>query len=217
MSKKADNLRKERSGKAPLIVERVTEGYCLNEKAIPQSESPFSIIVLTIFGYFVVSFFVFLLPFGLIFFIIALFRQSFRQHICAYFLLSPSDLVFAHYPLRLGDNVRVTFRRRLKRNRKLPQNNSVIVKLLCVERVSYTQGTDTIVETALLDEKSLRSRPVFSRENELSYHFDLDIPTHLPASFEANKNQIRWIIVAEQTIPGIVKNFDSTFTFWVET
>lgn len=216
MSKENERINKARAAKPPITVERTTEGYILNESDPAKPKPPTGFLGYLFGGIFLLGF-IWLVPLiAFIAFIAVLFYPPFRHRILAYFFLMPGELVFTHYPLRLGSDDRVTFQRKLKGNRKFFPDSAIAIKLLCIERVSYTRGTDTIVETAVVEEKALESQPIFSGDNEAICHFDLSIPAHLPASFEASTNQIRWVVVVEQTMPGIVDRTESSFTFFVE-
>jgi predicted signal transduction protein with EAL and GGDEF domain len=136
------------------------------------------------------------------------------QATLANFVLSSGELIFSQYPLKLGSRSHVTFRRKLKFNLKIPENSHIVIKLLCVEYVTYTKGSDKIVETAVIEEKTLYSQPIESGEKEINCNFYLDTPAHLPSSFEASNNKIRWVVVIEQTMPSITK-VDSNFTVLV--
>lgn len=216
MSKQNERINKARAANPPITVEPTAEGYILNESDPAKPKQSVGFLGYLFGGIFLLAFIGLVPLIAFIAFISVLFYRPLRQWILAYFFLWPGELVFTHYPLRLGSDSRVTFRRKLKGNRKFLPDSAIAIKLLCIERVSYTKGTDTIVETAVVEEEALRSQSILSGDNEAICHFDLSIPAHLPASFEAGNNQIRWIAVIEQTMPGIVDRTDSNFTFFVE-
>jgi hypothetical protein len=207
---------KMRCSKSPHVIQPSAEGYLLAENAQPHSRKSSNLLGWIIGGFFLIVFSWFLLPLALIVLVFAIIYRPARQYLRAFFLLQPGELIFSQYPLRLGSSERVTFRRKLKGNRKFPKNGSVDIKLLCVERVNYTKGTDTITDIAVIEERELRSQAVISNVSELRCHFDLDLPDRLPPSFEAAKNQIRWIISVGQNMPGIAENIESNFTLLVE-
>lgn len=208
-------LNRERCDRPPIVTQRTNEGYLLSEKIESAQDRP-NPIVLIFFGIagicVLLIFSWFFLP---LIFIQLLVHRPLRQRIRAAFFLLPGELIVSQYPLHLGSSDRVKFRRRLKGNRKLTANGSVKIKLFCIERVGYTQGTDTIIETAIIEEKLVRSQDIMSGVNEITCQFDIEIPAHLPPSFEAKNNQIRWVVVVEQNMPGIA-DIDSNYTLLVE-
>jgi hypothetical protein len=200
----------------PLVVKPSSDGYLLAENAQPKPQQSHSVAGWIVGGFFLIIFSWFFLIVGIIFLAVALLYRPTRRYLRAFFLLQPGELIFSHYPLHLGQDDRVTFRRRLKGDRKFPQNGTVTVRLLCVERVSYTKGTDQVTETALITEKTLRQQSVFSGSKDMVCHFDLDLPAHLPPSFEGKNNQIRWVIVVSQNLPQIAEDIESNFTLFVD-
>lgn len=79
-----------------------------------------------------------------------------RQHLGFKLALGELEVLFSHYPPRIGDGDRLTIRRHLKPNRwtkffsidRFPQDSRMDVNLVCIERVTYTQGTDSITNMA---------------------------------------------------------------------
>jgi hypothetical protein len=211
----------------PLEIKPTAAGYLLKTTAIPRPAGSQSwwagllgtIILLLFFWFFLIL----LVIFGAVLVFSASVRRKTWSEVWSAVCLSPGELIFSHYPLRLGDGDRLTFRRRLQDNfwtklfnlKSLPAPASLTITLVCVERVSYSKGTDTIVETAVVASYNLHRQALFPGEREMLSHFDLDIPAHLPPSFEAPRNQIRWVIVVEQTLPNLMEPALSCFTLEV--
>jgi len=212
--KDLNRIQRIRCDNPPILIRRTDEGYFLGDRI--QANSPsnpiLNLLSLLFTGFLLVIFSCFLIP---LLCITLIFSRSSRQSTRAWFFLLPGELIVSQYPLHLGSSDRVKFRRRLRGNRKFPANGSVKIKLLCIERVGYTKGTDTIIETAMIEEKLVRSQVIMSGVNEITCQFDLQIPAHLPPSFEAKNNQIRWVVVVEQNMPGIA-DIDSNYTLLVE-
>ncbi|MFN5513621.1 MAG: hypothetical protein ACK5CA_02430 [Cyanobacteriota bacterium] len=211
----------------PLEIKPTATGYLLKTTAIPQPKGSQSwiagvlgIALIVLFFWF---FLIILVILGAVLLLNAAVRRKTWSEVWSALCLSPGELIFSHYPLCLGDSDRLTFRRRLQDNfwtklfrlRSLPAPATLAVKLVCVERVSYTKGTDTIVETAVVASYDLHRQTLFPGEREMTSHFDLEIPAHLPPSFEAQRNQIRWVIVVEQTLPNLMEPAQSCFTLEV--
>lgn len=155
MSKHQERINKERSANLPITAEREAGSYVLNEDD-PAKPKPSSGFLGFIVGGIFILVFLSLAPlFAVMAFIVILFNRPTRQKILAYFFLRPGELVFTHYPLQLGSDRRVTFRRKLKGDRRFFADSSITVRLLCMERISYTKGSDTIIETAVVEERTL--------------------------------------------------------------
>jgi hypothetical protein len=223
----APNLLKEVCQKPPLVIEPTVEGYLLKENALPTSGNanawPVNIIGLLFFLLFLWFFLILIVIFVVaLIFNIQMRRTSWNKFWTAV-CLAPGELIFSHYPLTLGSEDRLTFRRRLQANfwtkwwqvKTIPTPGTITIQLLCVERVSYTQGTDTIVETAIIDKTLLHRQSLHSGATEMVSHFDLTIPQHLPPSFEGKNNQIRWVVVVEQTLTNLLEPLQSSFTLTV--
>jgi len=135
-----------------------------------------------------------------------------------------AELIFSRYPLKVGENDRVTFRRRLKNNywtnlfkiNKFPVNSHIKINLVCIERASYTQGTDTVTDVAVVYEKRIYSDNLLCGDREVIGHFDLEIPLSYSSSFEGKNNQIRWILDMEESYPGLLEHKHTYLTFVVD-
>lgn len=144
------------------------------------------------------------------------FNKSFRNYIFAQFRLSGAKILLSTYPLRLGEECNLTFRRRIKGNSKTKKAGQLIFKIACLERVTYTKGSDTEVEVHVIWESQPKIYSVPVGVNTYSLKTDFTIPNNLPSSFEGESNQIRWVISVEQNISGIVEQVYSNFVFIVD-
>jgi hypothetical protein len=235
------NLLKELCQKPPLAIEPTVAGYLLKENAppfkqnvvplkensLPQSANSSSWFINIIGLLFLLLFVWFFLILMVIFVLALIFNVQLRRTTWNNFwtavCLAPGELIFSHYPLIPGSEDRLTFRRPLQSNfwtkwwqvATIPAPAILTIQLLCVERVSYTQGTDTIVETAIIDKTLLHRQTLHTGATEMVSHFDLTIPPNLPPSFEGKHNQIRWVLVVEQTLTNLLGPLQSTFTLTV--
>jgi len=151
----------------------------------------------------------------LIFTLNFLFARSYRNNIFAEFRLFPGEVFLSIYPLSLGETCLLTFRRRLKRNKKTKESGQLTLKITCLERVEYQKGSDTEVEINILWESQPEVYSVPTNTEVFSLQTNLNIPKYLPPSFEGKNNQIRWIISIEQDIPNIAEQIHSNFVFTV--
>jgi len=170
--------------------------------------------------------FLFLIVFWIVYWMVKLILdESARYEMGAKQGFLPAELIFAHYPLKVGENDRITFRRRLKQNfwtnlfkiHDFPPNSRLKVILICLERATYTKGTDTVTDVATAYESVIFSRTLISGDREVKSHFDLDIPPHLSPSFEGKNNQIRWILEIEESYPGLIDPKMTYLTFVVDS
>jgi hypothetical protein len=213
----------------PLAVKLSTEGYIIQENVLPKPEKQKNSWLGAIIGYLILILFLglfwwFFLLIGVILGIIGLLNTRLREifwweTVC----FAPGELVFSRYPLTLNDSDRLTFRCRLRDNfltrlfkvKEIPTPARIEVKLLCVERVSYTKGTDTITETAIIESQTIHRQNLYPGSQEIMSNFDLKIPHYLPPSFEAKNNQIRWILLVEKYLPNLSDPIHSQFTLQV--
>lgn len=152
-------------------------------------------------------------PILLLIFIGTFFNRSYRN--IAKFRLFPGEVFLSIYPLSLGEKCLLTFRRRLKRNKKTKKSGQLTLKITCLERIEYKKGTDTEVEINILWESQPEVYSVPTDIEVFSLQTNLNIPKYLPPSFEGKNNQIRWIISIEQNIPNIAEQIHSNFVFIV--
>lgn len=153
-----------------------------------------------------------------------IFDPQFRFRIGAQFGLGPGEIIFSHYPLRVGEDDRLTFRRQLKENTwtrwfnldRFPDQGRLQVSLLCAERVIYTEGTDTITEVAIVHEDRIYSHSLIGGDRQVKAYFNLHIPDSLPSAFEGKHNQIRWLLKVEENYPQAIGKLITYFTFVVD-
>ena len=229
----------------PLKFQLGSEGYLLKKKSEESTITPYLIqfifisVFLAIPGFFlgvylVVSFanpiFIIFIPFFSIFYVVyrvmkLTLDESARYKMGIELGFVGAELIFSRYPLKVGENDRLTFRRRLKNNywtnlfkiNKFPVNSHITVNLVCVERASYTQGTDTVTDVAVVYEKMIYSDNLLCGDREVIGHFDLEIPLSYSSSFEGKNNQIRWILDMEENYPGLLEQKHTYLTFVVDS
>lgn len=176
----------------------------------------FLIIIPIIILVFFFVFWWFWLIIGIISLISAIFNKKLKNSIIALIRFSPPEVLLSAYPLGLGSECDLTFRRKLKKNRKTKQSGKLTFKLVCLERVEYKKGTETEVEVNTIWESEPEVFSVPADVDTYSFKTNLIIPNHLPPSFEGKNNQIRWIISVEQNIFGIVEQVYSNFVIVVD-
>lgn len=174
---------------------------------------PSIIICILMFG----MLFLFILPIaGIIWIIIFLLNQRYRNNIFGRIHLVRPKVLLSTYPLKLGEKCNLTFHRPLRINRKTKQPVELNFKLVCLERVQYSRGSDIEIDVNVIWESQPQTHYLPKNINTLSLETIFTVPNHLPPSFEGKKNQIRWILSIEQNIPGIVKQVYSNFVIVVD-
>ena len=153
-----------------------------------------------------------------------IFDPQFRYGVGAKLGLAPAEIIFSHYPLRVVEDDRLTFRRQLKDNiwtqwfrvNHFPDQGRLQVSLLCAERVTYTEGTDTITEVAIVHEEQIYAHSLIGGDRQVKAYFNFHIPKQLPPSFEGKNNQIRWLLKVEEKYPQVIGQHTSYLTFMVD-
>lgn len=149
-------------------------------------------------------------------------RQSLKR--IRRFFLPRGELLFSNYPLHLGEEFNVTFRRPLNFKRIPQKTGSIFLKVFCFEQATYTY-TKVGWNLEKHAKQEFCSYPVWESQQKCtritheSKSFSLEtsfvISKHLPPSFEGECNQIRWCIEVQQMIPGFTEEVSSAFTFTV--
>lgn len=129
--------------------------------------------------------------------------------------LCSSKLFLDSYPLRLGEDHCVMFTRKSKKKYDFPHDSQIKAKMLIVEIA--TSGKDdefdsTRTRTEIIKKQELKIKNIEINKKRVLCHFYLHIDPNLHPSFEAENNQIHWILSVEQNYPEIVKNIKSNFT-----
>ncbi|WP_414755249.1 hypothetical protein [Anabaena sp. CCY 9910] len=216
--------RKLLSAKAPANVKKTSEGFLLqnNEGIKRQQGNIISRLIGRLISISFILIFVFL--FWWFFLLIAvvsiLFNKNFRNQVknslVAQFCLFPAEVLLSSYPLRLGEECNLIFRRRFKGNLKTKQPEQLTFKIACVERVEYKKGTDTEIEVHTIWESQPQFHSVPTDVDIFSFKTIFTVPNDLPPSFEGKNNQIRWIFLVEQNILGVFERINSSFVFIVD-
>jgi hypothetical protein len=122
----------------------------------------------------------------------------------------PAELIVPSYPLRLGEDCAVHYRRRLRKG-NFARPARIEAKLMCDEWVQYTQGTDTVTKTHPIWQESLPTQTVAPGEHQASYIGHINIPLQGPPCISAEHNKIRWQLIIKLKAPGIPRACISTF------
>lgn len=218
--------RKLQSSKTPAYFEKTTEGFLLQHKKPKQEQR--GIIGYLIPILFLVAF-VHITGFSLLLIVTLcsitlllnfIFHRDYRTGIITYIIsksrLFNPEVILSTYPLALGEECELTFRRRFKGNLKTKQSKELVFQIACVERVEYKAGKTTEVETHTIWESQPQSHSVPQDVDTLSFKTKFKVPNHLPPSFEGKHNQIRWIVVVEQNISRVFKRLRYSFVFVVD-
>ena len=238
---------------APLEIEPVFEGYQLTSEPIRQRAinlyqllrsrfmgrlggvGPMVVITFFVFFQFILTLFSVVWPIliPLLIFIVVygslklIFDPEFRFGVGAQFSLAPGEVIFSHYPLRVGEEDRLTFRRQIKDNwltrwfnvNHFPDQGRLQVSLLCAERVSYTshdEEAERMTEVAVIYEDRIHAYSLLGGDRQVNAYFDCQIPHHLPPSFEGKNNQIRWLLKIEESYPNVIGQQTTYLTFVVD-
>jgi hypothetical protein len=216
---------------APHKFEQTSEGFLASERiSINKYNKKSNIIeIIEIIGGFcfillfvVTGFFLLIIFWWLLLLIIIgmfLFNTKFKNNIFAQFNLFWGELILSTYPLDLGGNYHLKFRRRLRRNKKIEKPGNLTFKIACLEITKREIGASqqrTEVKHNILWESQPEVYSVPNDVNMFSLHTNLQIPNHLPPSFEGKNNYIRWVVSIEQNLPNIADKVYSQFIVVVD-
>jgi hypothetical protein len=106
--------------------------------------------------------------------------------------VGPTIVEISDHPLAIGGEYRV-FVSQTGRLRV----NALSVSLVCEEKATYRQGTDTRTESREVHRADLFRREAFEVQDGLPFEaeFDLAVPPGAMHSFKAPHNEIRWKVV----------------------
>ena len=127
--------------------------------------------------------------------------------------LEPGEAILSAYPLRMGESCRVRYRRRLRRG-ATSRPGQITAKWLCYEWIEYGRGTNSVTKTHILSEIDLPKSSIPRGSKAIEYEARVKIPAQGPPSFDANNNQVRWEILIDIDLPGVIKDA-SCFRFKV--
>jgi hypothetical protein len=102
---------------------------------------------------------------------------------------APGELVLTRWPLRLGEEVEVAFRRRTRRAVRVER---IDARLVCTESATYRSGTDTITVTEQVREEPLPSVAAVPGATPIEGVWRIRIPAHGPPTFAAHNNRVEW-------------------------
>lgn len=103
----------------------------------------------------------------------------------------PGELTVSAWPLRLGDDLNVVFRRGVRGNIEVRQ---VQAKLVCTEVVRYRVGTDTHTAREVVWEEQLPTPALTPGANGVECYWRIHLPDDGPPSFETNNNTVVWSV-----------------------
>lgn len=101
--------------------------------------------------------------------------------------LHPGEIQVSDWPLILGEEVRLKFKRSVKNGQSFKR---VTAKLELIERVTYRQGTNTYTKSNTVWTQELGDKTC--NTPTVSLDFDLKIPHGKPPSMELSNNDIIW-------------------------
>jgi len=127
----------------------------------------------------------------------------------------PPELIFTNYPLSLGEDVSILFRRKLRSGKIIRESGTVNAILGCVEDVIYDQDDGYACASEKVINQQLPEVLVPAYESAIEVIFNIKIPPNAPATFEANYNQIKWTLEVSLDFPKLLKE-DSKFYLNVE-
>jgi hypothetical protein len=123
--------------------------------------------------------------------------------------LQAGEIVMSRFPLRMGEELKIKYRRQLRRGQILSPGE-ISATLIAYDWIKYNVGTDTRTETATIWEQSFPTREVPSGLSKVEYDFPIKIPLEGPPSFEATSSKVIWELRVTLKLPGIPKD-DSSF------
>jgi hypothetical protein len=122
----------------------------------------------------------------------------------------PPELIFTNYPLSLGEDVSILFRRKLRSGKIIREAGTVNAILFCVEGVIFDESDGYGFGSEKVISQQLPEVLVPAYESAIEVIFNIKIPTNAPASFEAEHNQIKWTLEVSLDFPKLLKE-DSKF------
>lgn len=134
-----------------------------------------------------------ILLFGALFVLVGLFLivQVVRRFITGR-RFAPPELIVPRWPLFLGARTPILYRRAVRG--AAAQVERISAKLVCTEVATYTQGTDTRTVREKLWEETLPDVQPQRGVEIAEARWEIRIPSDLPPSFEAYRNQIIWTV-----------------------
>jgi hypothetical protein len=118
---------------------------------------------------------------------------------------NPPELIFTNYPLSLGEDVSILFRRRRRSGKIIPTAGTVNAKLTCNEDVIYSDDDSYAFATEQVINYQLPEILIPAYESAIEIIFNVKILPTAPPTFEAKNNQITWILEVSVDIPKLLK------------
>jgi hypothetical protein len=118
---------------------------------------------------------------------------------------NPPELIFTNYPLSLGEDVSILFRRRRRSGKIIPTAGTVNATLTCNEDVTYSTDDTYAFASENLLVTQIPEVLVPEYESAIEVIFNIKIPPTAPPTFESKNNRITWILVVSVDIPKLLK------------
>jgi len=128
---------------------------------------------------------------------------------------SAPELIFTNYPVSLGEETSILFRRRLRSGKTIRESGMVNAIVTCEECVTYDSGDSSESATENVFMQRLPEILVPAYESAIEVIFKVKIPVTSPASFEAKNNQIKWTLEVALDFPKLLKE-TSKFNFQIQ-
>jgi hypothetical protein len=119
---------------------------------------------------------------------------------------SPAELTIGKWPLRMGEAITVTFRRR---SRGITVER-VEAWLRCTEVAEYRVGTDTRTVREVVWEQALPQPPLLPDVSSVEASWPVAIPLAGPPSFSAYRNTVVWsldVTLRNRNFPDATSSF----------
>jgi len=119
------------------------------------------------------------------------------------FNLFPAEIIFPNYPLSLGEEAAIIYRRRLRSGKAILDSGTFNASLTCTEEVRYTVGTDTSTDREIVLTRKVPEVLIPAYEPAIDIIFRFKIPIGAAPSFQASSNKIIWKIMVDINLPRL--------------
>ena len=126
--------------------------------------------------------------------------------------LGAGELILSSYPLRMAEEYSFTFSRQSEEPIISQETGTIEGYLVGLEKVSYTQGTDTRTdEDVFWRERLFQDSLVATELSRVEYVGRFQIPPNFAPSFGGKNNKIHWVIAIKLDIPNVIKSKNSMY------
>lgn len=122
-----------------------------------------------------------------------------------------AELVVSTWPLRMGQEAQVTFRRAMRGGQQVDQ---VEARLVCTEVATYSAGTDTRTVRERIWDEPLPQTPMLPGMASVEASWRVRIPETGPQSFSVYRNSVVWSVDVVLRAPNF-PDASSSFTLVV--